>query len=89
MNTQYTATFTLTQDGLDGEVTPSLEFNPLVNPVEEDAPAIYEYMSNVVLNFLRMVNMIDDTNQIVDDEAFEQLSLDLSVDTDTPDTSVH
>ena len=87
MNTHYTATFKLTQDGLDGEVIPSLEFNPLVNPVEEDAPAIYEYMSNVVLNFLRVVNMIDDTNQIVDDEAFEQLSLDLSVD--TPDTSVH
>ena len=88
MNTQYTATFTLTQDGLDGEVNPRLQFDPLVNPVEEDAPAIYEYMSNVVLNFLRVVNMVDDNNKIIDDEAFEQLSLDLSVD-DSTDITTH
>lgn len=77
-NDTYTATFTLVQDGLDGEVTPTLEFSPLVDPATEEAPAIYEFMSDIALRFLRQVNVLDDENNIIDPEGFDRLELDLS-----------
>jgi hypothetical protein len=76
----YTATFSLTQIGLDGLVTPSLKFSPHVDPTVEDHPAIYEFMSNIVMNFIRQMNVIDVDNEIIVDEAFDQLELDLSDD---------
>jgi hypothetical protein len=76
----YTATFTLTQLGLDGLVTPSLKFSPHVDPTQEEHPAIYEFMSQMVLNFIRQMNVIDSGNDVTDDEAFAQMELDLSDD---------
>ena len=78
-NTNYVATFSLTQAGLDGEVTPSLEFSPLVNPVDEEAPAIYEYMANLALNFLRQVNIIDEHNELVEPGGLDDVVLNVKV----------
>lgn len=79
-NTTYTATFTLTQYGLDGEVSPNLEFSPLVNPVDEEAPAIYEYMSNVVLRFLQQVNVIDERFNLKEGQSLEGVGLSVKTD---------
>lgn len=76
----YTAVFTLKQHGLDGEVIPTLEFHPLIDPTQTEAPAIYEYMSGAVLNFLRVVNAIDDDLQIVDEEEWDRVQLALTAD---------
>lgn len=81
-DTIFTATFKLVQNGLDGEVTPTLDFSPLVDPNTEETPAIYEYMSNRALDFLRMANVIDSGNDIIDPTAFQQVELNLST-TDT------
>lgn len=84
--TQYTATFKLVQDGLDGEVTPALEFNPLVDPMEEEAPAIYEYMSNIALNFLHLANVIDDEGKLLDPDKLDTVELNLSTE---PEGTLH
>jgi hypothetical protein len=76
----YTAVFTLRQTDLDGEVIPTLEFLPLVDPTQQEAPAIYEYMSNVVLQFLRTVNAIDEDLQIVDQDEWDRVQLTLTAD---------
>lgn len=76
----YTAVFTLRQQGLDGEVIPTLEFHPLIDPTQTEAPAIYEYMSNTVLTFLRLVNAIDSDLQIVDQEEWDRVRLTLTAD---------
>lgn len=73
----YRATFTLEQEGLDGQVTPKLEFVPKVdNP--KDAPAIYGYMSNELLKFLRMVNIIDENNEVINKEYFDDVEMHLT-----------
>lgn len=74
----YTATFTLTQEGLDGMVTPTLDFSPHVDPIDEAAPAIYEYMSTIALDFLKQVNILDEDNEILDESGFDRLELNLS-----------
>lgn len=76
-NQQYVASFTLVQDGLDGEVTPKLDFLPLVDPIQEDAPAIYEYMSTVALNFLRTVNVLDDQLNLIKPDALANVGLNV------------
>jgi hypothetical protein len=81
-DTIYTATFTLVQEGLTGPVTPKLEFNPKVDPTVEDHPAIYEYMSHLALTFIRQAQIIDENGEITDDESFQQLELDLSINPD-------
>ena len=79
-NETYVATFSLTQTGLDGEVIPGLEFSPLVNPVDEEAPAIYEYMANVALNFLRQVNIIDERNELIDPNGLDDVVLNVKTE---------
>lgn len=76
----YTAVFTLRQEGMNGEITPILEFLPLVDPTLQEAPAIYEYMSNVVLQFLRTINAIDEDLQIIDEDEWGRVQLALTAD---------
>lgn len=73
----YTATFTLIQEGKDGMITPKLKFSPMLNPADEEAPAIYEYMSNFALRFLRQINAIDDRMQPVDEAQWEKVQLEV------------
>lgn len=73
----YRATFTLEQTGLDGPVTPKLEFHPLVEDPRE-APAIYGYMSHELLKFLRMVNIIDENNEVIEKEYLDGVELHLT-----------
>ena len=73
----YTATFTLTQEGLGGMVVPKLEFNPMLDPTSEEAPAIYEYMSGIALRFLRTVNAIDDNLNVVDENEWSKVQLNV------------
>lgn len=82
MANEYTATFSLKQNGLDGEVTPHLEFSPLVDPTDEEAPAIYEYMATVALTFLRQVNVIDEKNELLEPDGLDNVVLNVK----TPET---
>lgn len=78
MSDTYIAKFTLIQEGLAGMVTPKLEFLPRVDPTKEEVPAIYEYLSNIALDFIRTAGIIDENNEIVDEEAFDRVELDLT-----------
>ena len=73
----YTATFKLEQDE-HGMVTPSVAFDPKVNPTDESAPAIYDYMAQVAMDFLRQVDLVDENGDWASDEASAMISLDLS-----------
>jgi hypothetical protein len=76
-DTRYKATFTLEQDGVDGAVTPHLDYFPKVEDPRE-APAIYGYMANELLRFLRMVHIIDGNNQVINPEYFDEVELNLT-----------
>lgn len=73
----YIATFKLEQDD-NGMVTPSVTFDPKVDPANENAPAIYGYMAEVAMDFLRQVDLVDEDNNWASDEAAAMISLDLS-----------
>ena len=73
----YTATFTLTQDD-EGMVTPSLVFNPLIDPSKDDAPPIYGFMADCALSFFRAAELIDDNGNWVSEEAPDATVLELS-----------
>ena len=73
----YTATFMLTQDD-EGMVTPSLVFNPLIDPSKGDAPPIYAFMADCALSFFRAAELIDDNGNWVSDEAPDATVLELS-----------
>lgn len=73
----HTATFTLTMDN-DGMVTPSLTFNPLVDPALDDAPPIYGFMAECALAFLRQADLIDQENQWISEEAADGVQLTLA-----------
>lgn len=73
----YTATFTLTQDD-DGMVTPSLVFNPLVDPTKDEAPDIYGYMADVALRFLQLSQLVDEDGQWISQETADGVELTLS-----------
>lgn len=73
----YTATFTLTQDD-EGMVTPSLVFDPLIDPAKDDAPPIYAFMADCALSFFRAAELIDDNGNWVNEEAPDATVLELS-----------
>lgn len=73
----YVATFKLEQDE-HGMVTPSVAFDPKVDPADNNAPAIYGYMAEVALDFLRQVDLVDENGDWASDEASAMISLDLS-----------
>lgn len=72
--TEYTATFTLTQIGKEGPVTPSLEFIPLIEDPSE-SPAIFECMAHVYLNWLKMMQIIDENGEVIDQEYLDQTDI--------------
>lgn len=80
----YKATFSLEQEGLRGEIVPKMSLEPLVNPMTEEVPAIYEYMSTIALRFLRQVRAIDENNEILDEDEWEKVGLEVLTD-DVPD----
>ena len=74
----YTATFTLTQDD-EGMVTPSLVFDPLIDPSKDDAPPIYGFMADCALSFFRAAELIDDNGnmtEFADVEALDDVKTD-------------
>lgn len=72
----HTATFTLVTDNA-GVTTPDLTFNPLVDPSKEEAPAIYNFMSRVAIEFLKEAGLVDDDNLWVSQEAADGVHLTL------------
>jgi hypothetical protein len=74
----YTATFTLTQEGLDGELRSSLTFSPLLTDQEVvfgEAPDAYNIMSHLVEQFLFIAGVIDEEGDVVDQEGYDNLNL--------------
>lgn len=70
--TVYTATYTLTQKGMDGDVHSTLSFNPMVggqNP-EDEAPLAFEQMSYLVQVHLEAIGMIDSDGNLIDADTF-------------------
>ena len=77
--TSYTATFTLTTDE-NNITTPSLTFDPLVDPDDDNAPDIYGFMAECALEFLRQANVIDENNEWTSEAAADSVELNLSAD---------
>lgn len=75
----YTATFTMKQHGLDGGIEVDLVFDPKIEVDQEVAPAIYEFMSRIVLNFVAQIEAMQ-AGLVTDDadELHNVLTLDLS-----------
>lgn len=72
-DTKYTATFTLVQEGTDGEIHAHVSFDPLVdvNTLEEDEqPGVFEIMSHLVEQFLFLTGVVDENGDLIDPEAF-------------------
>lgn len=73
-NTKYTATLTLTQDGLEGDVYSNLKFDPLIDQNNQDdegnlvIPASYELMSVAAEAFLHSAGILDENGNILDEE---------------------
>lgn len=75
--TKFTATFTLSQEGEDGEIVSKLEFSPLVS--DEDVannrqPDCYDIMSYLVQQYLYIANIVDEDGDIIDHDAFDNTS---------------
>lgn len=83
-NTIYRASFTLEQEGLSGPITPKMKLEPMVNPATEQVPAVYEYISTMALNFLRQVRAIDENNEVLDEDQWDQVGLEVFTE-DVPD----
>lgn len=79
-NDTYKAVFTLTQEGLNGEVYSTLEFTPLVDKNDlENVPPAYELMAGVVENFLFNTGIIDEDGELIDPAGFEaQVEMNVS-----------
>jgi hypothetical protein len=72
-NTNYVATFTLSQTGVDGEINAAVSFNPVVDlaTVDEEAqPGVFEIMSHLVEQFLFITGVVDENGELLDPEAF-------------------
>lgn len=72
-NETFTATFTLSQEGPDGDVTSTLEFNPLIDRANADeAPLAYEMMAFLAQHYLYMIGVVDENGELIDPEAFSR-----------------
>lgn len=80
----YRASFTLEQNGLAGPITPKMQLDPMIDPDTQEVPAIYEYISSVALNFLRQVRAIDENNEVLDEDEWSRVGLEVMT-SDTPD----
>lgn len=76
----YTATFTMKQHGLDGGIELDLQFDPKIDLDEAITPAIYEYMSRMVLNFIAQMEALNAGHVTDEDEIHNVMNLDLSTD---------
>ena len=69
--TNFKATFTLSQEGLEGDIVSELTFEPLVDQSNVDeAPAAYEMMAFLVQQYLYAAGVIDEEGDLIDPEAF-------------------
>lgn len=71
---KFTATFTLSQEGTDGDVTSSLTFEPLVSDEEVLAghtPDAYDIMAYLVQHYLQIAGIVDEEGDIVDPDGYE------------------
>lgn len=86
--TQYKATLTLTQNGLDGDVESFLEFEPTIKLDNLESmntegqlpiPAAYFHMANLFQAFLESEGILDANGQIIDeDEAHLSVNINAS-----------
>lgn len=73
--TKYTATLTLTQNGIDGDVFSSLRFDPLIKPEDLDSesmdgiPAAYELISLAAEAMLIRMGILNEEGELLDEEA--------------------
>lgn len=70
--TVYTATYTLTQKGMDGDVHSTLSFNPMVSTQDpnDEAPMAFEQMSYLVQVHLEAIGMIDEHGNLLAPDQF-------------------
>ena len=73
----YTAIFKLEQDD-NGMVTPSVTFDPKVDPTADEAPAIYNYVAEIALDFLKQVELVDEEGNWASEEAMNAVGLNTS-----------
>lgn len=76
----FTATFTMKQHGLTGGIELDLQFDPKIDADAEVTPAIYEYMSRMVLQFISVMEQLNAGIVTDEDEIHNVMNLDLSVD---------
>jgi hypothetical protein len=74
-NTQFVATFQLSQDGPDGEVHSVLTFDPKVNETGDNAPGAYELMAYLAQCYLEATGVIDENGDLIDPETFHRNTL--------------
>lgn len=77
--TNFTTTFTLSQEGTEGDVVARLEFEPRVG-ANGDVPPCYEAMSQLVLGYLQKIEAIDEDNNVIDQKFFDNVSITASED---------
>jgi hypothetical protein len=74
-NTQFVATFQLSQDGPDGEVHSVLTFDPKVNETGDNAPGAYELMAYLAQCYLEATGVIDQDGNLIDADSFHRNTL--------------
>lgn len=70
-NKTFKATFTLTQEGMEGDIISELSFEPLVDRDDlDEVPAVYEMMSFLAQHYLYMIGVVDEDGELIDADAF-------------------
>ena len=65
----YRASFTLEQTG--DSVRPIVTYEPKVDK-NGYIPPIYDMIGDILMKFLRQVNLLNEANEFVDEETYEQ-----------------
>lgn len=68
--TTYTATLTLSQTGMDGDVVTKLSFSPLLDATADEIPLCHDQMANLVHFYLYTIGVVDRDGELVDPDAF-------------------
>ena len=71
----YTATLTLTQEGLDGDVITKLTFSPLLDADADQIPLCHDQMANLVHFHLYSIGVVDQDGALIDPDAFGKGSI--------------
>lgn len=78
--TKYTATLTLTQDGLDGDIISKLKFDPLIGLDDIDAdgnlivPEVFELMSIAAQSYLQAAGILNEHGELIDEEKLREVT---------------